>query len=78
MHLRSPTSKKQEQFLRIRLRKLPAFRRESCHASLMTSSLAAKMASEKENVLVISRAENTNPKAKEAEKYLKDKDYIRR
>lgn len=46
----------------------------------MTSSLAAKMASEKEkeNVLVVSRAENTNPKAKEAEKYLKDKDYIRR
>ena len=47
------------------------------YASLMTNSLAAKMASEKEkeNVLVVSRAENT--KAKEAEKYLKDK-YIRR
>ena len=46
----------------------------------MTSSLAAKMASEKEkeNVLVVSRAENTNTKAKEAEKYLKDKGYLGR
>ena len=52
---------------------------QSC-ASLKTSSLAAKMASEKEkeNVLVVSRAENTNTKAKEAEKYLKDKGYIGR
>ena len=50
------------------------------YASLMTSSLAAKMASEKEkeNVLVVSRAENTNTKAKEAEKYLKDKGYLGR
>ena len=52
---------------------------QSC-ASLKTSSLAAKMASEKEkeNVLVVSRAENTNTKAKEAEKYLKEKGCIRR
>lgn len=48
--------------------KLPAGMTGQSYASLMTSSLAAKMASEKEkeNVLVVSRAENTNPKAKEA------------
>lgn len=57
--------------------KLPTGMTGQSYASLMTSSLAAKMASEKEkeNVLVVSRAENT--KAKEPEKYLKDK-YIRR
>lgn len=60
--------------------KLPAGMTGQSYASLMTSSLAAKMASEKEkeNVLVVSRAENTNTKAKEAEKYLKDKGYIGR
>lgn len=56
--------------------KLPAGMTGQSYASLMTSSLAAKMASEKENVLVVSRAENTNTKAQKAEKDLEKAGYI--
>ena len=57
---------------------LPAGMTGQSYASLMTSSLAAKMATakEKENVLVVSRAENTNTKAQKAEKDLEKAGYI--